>query len=431
MNGRDEMSSNIYDELKWRGMIHDQIDGVEKLLKEKKVTLYNGFDPTADSLHVGHMVPLIALARFQRYGHHVLALAGGGTCMIGDPSGRSAERNLLSRDEVMHNVDCIKKQLAHFLDFDVKDNPARIVNNMDWLGELSMLDFLRDTGKYFTINYMLSKDSVKNRMDRESGLSFTEFSYMLLQSYDFLHLHQEMGCELQCGGSDQWGNITAGTDLIRKTTGDTVYGLTYPLIKKSDGTKFGKTAGGAVWLDPKRTSPYKFYQFWLNTNDADVIHYLKFFTFLSEDEISALEAETNERPESRAAQKQLASTMTLMMHGQTALDNAIQASQALFGGDISGLSAEDIEDVFSEVPAADMPADRFGGDGMNVVDVLTESGFLKSKGEARRGIQEGGVYVNNRRVTDSAMNVSISDFIEGRYLILRRGKKNYFMVKAN
>ena len=424
------MKNNIYDELKWRGMIHDEIDGVEKMLKEKKVTLYNGFDPTADSLHVGHMVPLIALARFQRYGHHVLALAGGGTCMIGDPSGRSAERNLLSREEVLHNVDCIKKQLAHFLDFEVKANPAKIVNNMDWLGGLGMIDFLRDTGKYFTINYMLAKDSVKNRMDRESGLSFTEFSYMLLQSYDFYHLHTTMGCDLQCGGSDQWGNITAGTDLIRRQTGDTVYGLTYPLIKKSDGTKFGKTASGAVWLDPKRTSPYKFYQFWLNTDDNDVIHYLKFFTFFDEETINGLEAETKEHPEARAAQKALAVEMTKMMHGETALENAKQASQALFGGDIIGLSADDIHDIFSEVPSFDMPADHFGGEGLNVVDVLTGTGFLKSKGEARRGFQEGGIYVNNRRVTDPAMNVTISDFIEGKFLVLRRGKKNYFLVKA-
>ena len=424
------MAANIYDELKWRGMIYDQIDGVEKLLKEKKVTLYNGFDPTADSLHVGHMVPLIALARFQRYGHNVLALAGGGTCMIGDPSGRSSERNLLTRDEVAHNVECIKAQLAHFLDFEVKSNPAKIVNNMDWLGQLNMIDFLRDTGKHFTINAMLAKDSVKNRMDRESGLSFTEFSYMLLQSYDYYHLHTEMGCELQCGGSDQWGNITAGAELIRRRTGDSVYGLTYPLIKKSDGTKFGKTASGAVWLDPKRSSPYKFYQFWLNADDADVIHYLKFYTFFTEEEIAALDQETKDHPENRAAQKTLAKELTLMMHGQTALDKAVQASQALFGGDITGLSAADIADVFSEVPASDMSADRFGGDGMNVVDVLVESGFLKSKGEARRGIQEGGVYVNNRRVTDAAMNVTISDFIEGKYLILRRGKKNYSMVKA-
>ncbi len=424
------MATNIYDELKWRGMIYNEIDGVEKLLKEKKVTLYNGFDPTADSLHVGHMVPLIALARFQRLGHHVLALAGGGTCMIGDPSGRSAERNLLTRDEVVHNVECIKAQLAHFLDFEVKTNPAKIVNNMDWLGQLNMIDFLRDTGKHFTINTMLAKDSVKNRMDRESGLSFTEFSYMLLQSYDFYHLHTEMGCDLQCGGSDQWGNITAGAELIRRRTGDSVYGLTYPLIKKSDGTKFGKTASGAVWLDPKRTSPYKFYQFWLNADDADVIHYLKFYTFFTEEEIAALEQETKDHPENRAAQKTLAKELTLMMHGQTALDNAVQASKALFGGDIAGLSAADIADIFSEVPASDMPVDRFGGEGMNVVDVLVESGFLKSKGEARRGIQEGGVYINNRRVTDSAMNISISDFIEGKYLVLRRGKKNYAMVKA-
>ncbi len=422
--------SGIYDELKWRGMIYDEIDGVQKLLSEKKVTLYNGFDPTADSLHVGHMVPLIALARFQREGHNVLALAGGGTCMIGDPSGRSTERNLLTREEVAHNVECIKGQLAHFLDFDVKSNPAKIVNNMDWLGQLNMIEFLRDTGKHFTINTMLAKDSVKNRMERESGLSFTEFSYQLLQAYDFYHLHTTEGCELQCGGSDQWGNIVAGTELIRRKTGDSCYGLTYPLIKKSDGTKFGKTASSAVWLDPKRTSPYKFYQFWLNTDDNDVIHYLKVYTFLTEEEINALECETKEHPETRAAQKTLAKYLTELMHGQTALDNAVQASQALFGGDISGLSAEDIADVFSEVPACDLPKDKFSGEGMSVVDVLTESGFLKSKGEARRAIQEGGVYVNNVRVSDVAEMIATSKFIGGKFLILRRGKKNYFMVKS-
>lgn len=424
------MSSSIYDELKWRGMVYDEIDGVEKLLAEKKVTLYNGFDPTADSLHVGHMVPLIALARFQRYGHNVLALAGGGTCMIGDPSGRSAERNLLTPDEVHHNVECIKKQLAHFLDFDVKTNPAKIVNNMDWLGQLNMIEFLRDTGKHFTINYMMSKDSVKNRMDRESGLSYTEFSYQLLQAYDFYHLHTTMGCELQCGGSDQWGNIVSGTELIRRKTGDVCYGLTYPLIKKSDGTKFGKTASGAVWLDPKRTSPYKFYQFWLNVDDNDVINYLKVYTFDSEEEINGLAVEMQEHPETRAAQKRLASYLTELMHGKTALDNAVQASKALFGGDLNGLSAEDIADVFSDVPSCDMAADRFSGDGMNVVDVLTESGFMKSKGEARRAIQEGGVYVNNERVSDAAMNIDLGKFFGGKYLILRRGKKNYFMVKS-
>ena len=422
--------NSIYDELKWRGMVYDQIDGVENLLNTKKVTLYNGFDPTADSLHVGHMVPLIALARFQRFGHNVLALAGGGTCMIGDPSGRSTERNLLNADEVHHNVECIKKQLAHFLDFDVKSNPARIVNNMDWLGQLNMIEFLRDTGKYFTINYMLAKDSVKNRMERESGLSYTEFSYMLLQSFDFYHLHNEYGCELQCGGSDQWGNIVAGTELIRRKTGDTVYGLTYPLIRKSDGTKFGKTASGAVWLDPKRTSPYKFYQFWLNTDDADVIHYLKFYTFYNEEEINGLEAETKDHPEARAAQKTLARELTLMMHGQTALDKAEQASRALFGGDIHGLSADDIADVFSEVPGCDVAADRLGGEGLSVVDLFVESGLMKSKGEARREIQGGGVYLNNERVTDAAATVTVSDAIEGKYIILRRGKKNYSLVSV-
>ena len=411
-------------------MIYDSMDGLEELLEKEKVTLYNGFDPTADSLHVGHLVPMLALARFQRYGHHVIALAGEGTGMIGDPSGRSDERNLLSAEEAHYNVEKIKRQLAKFLDFEIKSNPARIMNNGDWLLDLKLIDFLRDTGKYFTVNSMMAKDSVKSRLSRESGLSFTEFSYSLLQAYDFYHLFVTENCILQTGGSDQWGNITAGCELIRRKTGKNAYGLTYPLVKKKDGTKFGKTAGGAVWLDPERTSPYKFYQFWLNTDDADVIPFLKYFTFFDRQKIDELEFATRENPEGRAAQKALAVEMTKMMHGETALDKAMQASEALFGGEINGLSAADIKEIFADVPSGVIAADSMNGEGLPIVNLLSDCGFMKSKGEVKRAIAEGGVYINNHRVTDVNTSIRKDQFIEGKYLVLRRGKKNYFLLKT-
>jgi len=422
--------NSIYGELKWREMIYDSMDGLEELLEKEKVTLYNGFDPTADSLHVGHLVPMLALARFQRYGHHVIALAGEGTGMIGDPSGRSDERNLLSAEEAHYNVEKIKRQLAKFLDFEIKSNPARIMNNGDWLLDLKLIDFLRDTGKYFTVNSMMAKDSVKSRLSRESGLSFTEFSYSLLQAYDFYHLFVTENCVLQTGGSDQWGNITAGCELIRRKTGKNAYGLTYPLVKKKDGTKFGKTAGGAVWLDPERTSPYKFYQFWLNTDDADVIPFLKYFTFFDRQKIDELEFATRENPEGRAAQKALAVEMTKMMHGETALDKAMQASEALFGGEINGLSAADIKEIFADVPSGVIAADSMNGEGLPIVNLLSDCGFMKSKGEVKRAIAEGGVYINNHRVTDVNTSIRKDQFIEGKYLVLRRGKKNYFLLKT-
>ncbi|MBP8964136.1 MAG: tyrosine--tRNA ligase [Flexilinea sp.] len=421
---------SIYGELKWREMIYDSMDGLEELLEKEKVTLYNGFDPTADSLHVGHLVPMLALARFQRYGHHVIALAGEGTGMIGDPSGRSDERNLLSAEEAHYNVEKIKRQLAKFLDFEIKSNPARIMNNGDWLLDLKLIDFLRDTGKYFTVNSMMAKDSVKSRLSRESGLSFTEFSYSLLQAYDFYHLFVTENCVLQTGGSDQWGNITAGCELIRRKTGKNAYGLTYPLVKKKDGTKFGKTAGGAVWLDPERTSPYKFYQFWLNTDDADVIPFLKYFTFFDRQKIDELEFATRENPEDRTAQKALAVEMTKMMHGETALDKAMQASEALFGGEINGLSAADIKEIFADVPSGVIAADSMNGEGLPIVNLLSDCGFMKSKGEVKRAIAEGGVYINNHRVTDVNTSIRKDQFIEGKYLVLRRGKKNYFLLKT-
>lgn len=421
--------SSVFDDLKSRNMVHDVIDGLPEILREKPVTLYNGFDPTADSLHIGHLVPMIALARWQRYGHHVIALAGGGTGMIGDPSGKSDERNLLTAEETRHNVEMIKKQLSQFLDFEVKTNPARILNNGDWLNQLNLIDFLREIGKHFTVNAMLAKDSVRTRIDRESGISFTEFSYSLLQSYDFYHLFKEHGCTVQAGGSDQWGNITAGVELIRRKLGQTAYGIVYPLIKKKDGTKFGKTAGGAVWLDPKRTSPYKFYQFWLNADDGDVMNFIRFYTFFDSTRIAELEEQVTNRPEEREAQKALADEMTRMMHGETALSNARQASAALFGGDIDGLSADDIRDIFSDVPSKSIHEADLVGAPVDLASFLSETtGFMKSKGEVRRAIAEGGVYLNNRRAADAAAVVTKSDFMHGEYLVVRRGKKNYFLV---
>jgi len=430
--GIDNMATitNAFDELKWRGMIFDYVDGIDSILGEKKVTVYNGFDATADSLHVGHMVPLLALARLQRFGHHPIALAGGGTSMIGDPSGKSAERQLLSHQIIEENVESIKQQLAHFLDFKVKANPARVLNNASWLMKLNLIDFLRDIGKHFTINYMLAKDSVKSRIDREEGISYTEFSYMLLQSYDYLHLHQNENCILQTGGSDQWGNITAGGELVRRITGHSVYGMVYPLITKSDGTKFGKTESGSVWLNPERTSPYKFFQFWLNTDDKDVINYLKYFTFLSKDVIDELEFSVSERPEEREAQKRLAKEITTIVHGETALSRAEQATQVLFGGSLAGLTGTDIEEIFVEIQSTQLSRTDFELEGKFIIDLLVDCGVAKSKGEARRSIQEGGINLNNNRVSEVDQLIKTDALIDNRYLILRKGRKNYHLIKV-
>ena len=423
-----ETIMNGFDELKWRGLIFEAMDGVKELLAKEKVSIYNGFDPTGDSLHVGHIVPLFQLARLQRFGHTPIAVAGGGTGMIGDPSGKSAERNLLSMEQIDHNVSRIKVQLAHLLDFEVKSNPARLVNNADWLLKLNMVDFLRDIGKHFTVNYMLAKDSVKNRIEREEGLSFTEFSYMLLQSYDFLHLFDTMGCKLQTGGSDQWGNITAGAELIRRVRGGQAFGMVYHLITKADGTKFGKTESGAVWLDPEKTSPYRFYQFWLNTDDRDVLKYLRFFTFFSQDEIASLEASLAEKPEAREPHRSLAREMTRMIHGETALARAEQATSALFGGEISGLSAAEIRDIFADVPSCDLLKAQLEGEGLSILDLLTAADVAKSKGEARRSLGEGGIYLNNRRAADGQM-VTGGDALDGGFIILRKGRRNYTLVR--
>jgi tyrosyl-tRNA synthetase len=420
--------TNAFDELAWRGLIFDRMDGVPELLAKEKVSIYNGFDPTGDSLHVGHTVPLIALARLQRFGHSPIAIAGGGTGMIGDPSGKSAERNLLSFEQLDYNVSCIKKQLAHLLDFEVKTNPARLINNADWLRQLNLVEFLRDIGKHFSVNYMLSKDSVKSRIDREEGLSFTEFSYMLMQSYDFLHLYDTLGCKLQTGGSDQWGNITAGAELIRRIRGGQAYGMVYHLITKADGTKFGKTESGSVWLDSQRTSPYRFFQFWLNTDDRDVVKYLKYFTFFDQERVAELESSHQEKPELREAHRALAREMTSMIHGETALARAEQATQALFGGEISGLTAAEITDIFSDVPSCELPRTQLAGEGLSLVDLLVTANLAKSKGEARRSLGEGGIYINNRRAADG-QSVGVSDALEGQFIVLRKGRKNYALVK--
>jgi tyrosyl-tRNA synthetase len=421
--------TSIFDEFQGRGLVHSFTEALPEALAQNKFTAYIGFDPTSDSLQVGNLLALMGLARMQRFGHTPIALAGGGTGLIGDPSGKAHERQLQSKEQIAANVEAIKVQLAHFLDFDVRDNPARIINNADWLTTIPMMDFLRDVGKHFTVNYMIAKDSVQTRLERQDGISYTEFSYMLLQAYDFLQLFDRYGCTLQAGGSDQWGNITAGVELIRRVRGARAYGLVYPLVTSADGVKLGKTEQGAIWLDPKRTSPYRFYQFWLNQQDADVIRYLGYFTWLTQEELAQQQQMVLEHPEQRAAQRLLACEVTRMVHGAQALADAERASQALFGGTLDGLSAADIEDIFAEVPASEMPRSAFEGDGKPILDLLTETAMVKSKGEARRLIAAGGGYVNNGRVEEATQAVSVAQLIAGRFLVLRTGKKQYHLVR--
>jgi tyrosyl-tRNA synthetase len=371
----------------------------------------------------------MGLARLQRYGHHPIALAGGGTSLIGDPGGRTSERQLLSKEIIQTNVEAIKFQLAHLLDFEVKSNPARLMNNADWLISLKLVDFLRDIGKHFKVNVMIAKDSVRTRLEREDGISFTEFSYMLLQSYDYLYLFDTQGCRLQTGGSDQWGNITTGVELIRRMRDQAAYAMVYPLITKADGGKFGKSESGAVWLSAQRTSPYRFYQFWLNTDDRDVINYLKYFTWLSQNEIQVLEASLASNPEQRQAQRVLASAMTRMLHDENGLQRAEMASQVLFGGEITGLTSAEITDIFADVPSSQLPKDRLEGN-LTIVDILALSGLAKSKGDARRSIEEGGISLNNHRVAEVTQPVTSSDLVNGQFLVLRKGKKNYHLVKV-
>ena len=421
---------NAIDELKWRGLVFDQTEGVAEVLDQEKLVLYNGFDPTADSLQVGNLVPLMGIARLQRFGHSPIAVAGGGTGMIGDPSGKSEERQLISVEQVEANVEKIRPQLARLLDFEAKNNPARVVNNADWLTTISMMDFMRAVGKHFSVNYMTSKDSVRSRLDREEGISYTEFSYMLLQAYDYLVLHDRYDCRLQTGGSDQWGNITAGVELIRRKRGTKAYGLVFPLVTNADGSKLGKTARGAVYLDEKRTSAYQFYQFWYNQPDDKAISYLKIFTWLTRSEIEELSAALAVRPERREAQRALAVAMTRMIHDETGLVRAEQASRALFGGAIEGLSAAEIADIFSDVPSSQVTAEELSGDGVPVDALLSDAGVFRSKGEARRMISGGGVYLNNVRVSESDRPVTIADAVEGAYLVLRRGKRRYHLLEV-
>ncbi len=421
--------TNAFDEFKWRGLIYDHTEAVPDLLAKEKISIYIGFDPTADSLHIGNLVGMMALARLQRFGHTPIALAGGGTGMIGDPSGKSAERNLLSEAVLQHNVACIQKELAAVLDFDVQPNRAKVVNNADWLGSLQLIEFLRETGKYFTVNYMMAKDSVRSRLEREDGISFTEFSYMILQAYDFWHLFKHEGCVMQAGGSDQWGNIVAGTELIRKKEGKKVHGFVYPLITKADGTKFGKTESGTIWLSPEKTSPYRFYQFWMNADDADVINFLKVFTWLSQKEVAELEEALFTQPEKREAQRTLAQAVTGMIHGDTAVSKAEKASQVLFGGDLDGLGADDISDIFADVPSSEVAKAELDEDGLSVVELLVRTGLASSKGDARRSIKGGGIYVNNQRVQEQNQTVTTAQSVDGQFFVLRKGRKKYHLLK--
>jgi tyrosyl-tRNA synthetase len=423
---------SILEELKWRGLVADCTDAAELAKRlASPTTVYCGFDPTADSLHVGNLVPLLALRRFQVLGHHPIAVAGGATGMVGDPSGKTSERQLLTPEVLAHNIARVKGQLKKLLDFDTKPNPARLVDNATWTKDVSYLDFLRDIGKHFSVNQMVAKESVRARMeDREVGISYTEFSYMLLQAFDFYVLCRDHNCELQIGGSDQWGNITAGIELTRKKLGKTVYGLTLPLITNADGSKFGKTEAGAVWLDSKRTSVYRFYQFWINTDDRDVIRYLKYFTFLPQDEIEALEKKHAEDPGPRTAHRALAKAVTDLIHGPNATTEAIRASEILFGGELKGIAESTFNEIVGEVPTKEIEKAKLDGAGLPLVELLVHAGLCPSKGQARKDIEGGGVNVNNVRESSFQRAVTANDLLFGKHLLLRKGKKNYVIMTA-
>lgn len=422
--------SPLIEELNWRGMVQDITPGTEEQLVKEMTTGYVGFDPTSDSLHVGSLIPIMLLVHLQRAGHQPIAIVGGATGMVGDPSFKSNERNLLDEETLQKNIAGIKSQLEKFLDFDAKDNPALLLNNYDWMKEFSFLDFIRDVGKHMTINYMMAKDSVKTRL--ETGISFTEFSYQLLQGYDFYHLYKQHNCKLQMGGSDQWGNITTGKELIRRMDGGEAFAFTCPLMTKADGGKFGKTESGTVWLDAERTSPYEFYQFWLNTSDEDAIKYLKTFTLLTREEIEKLEAEHAQAPHLRIMQKALAEDVTVRIHGREAYDTAIKASNILFGKsteeDLKSLSERDFLSIFQGVPQKVVPAGEL--ESVNVIDLLVSvSGFLSSNGDARRNLKSNAISVNKTKVDDQA-HFSKKDLLNGKFLLLQKGKKNYFVVVA-
>lgn len=425
---------NFVEELRWRGMLQDMIPETEELLLKGPTAGYIGFDPTADSLHVGHLTQIMTLIHFQQAGHKPIALVGGATGMIGDPSFKSAERNLLDESTLQHNVSCLEKQLSKFLDFGDGANAAQLVNNYDWFKDFRFLDFIRDVGKMITVNYMLAKDSVRRRLEGDSGLSFTEFSYQLIQGYDFYHLWKHYDCKIQMGGSDQWGNIVTGVEFIRRQAGESAYALTTQLIKKSDGNKFGKTESGAVWLDPHKTSPYKFYQFWLNASDEDAKQWIKIFTLKTKDEIEALIAKHEEAPHQRLVQKALAEDITVRTHSREDYDMAIKTSEFLFGNGsldfLSDLSEAAVLDIFDGVPQFDVPRSELES-GLAVTDLLAVSAqVFSSKGEARKMIQGGGVSINKTKVASADTVYSTADLIDGKYLVAQRGKKNYFLIVA-
>ena len=427
--------TNFVEELRWRGLLHDIMPDTEAHLLEHATAGYIGFDPTADSLHIGSLVQILILKHFQNAGHKPIALVGGATGMVGDPSGKSAERNLLDEASLQKNIKGVKAQLSRFLDFNASENPAELVNNFDWMKDISLIDFVRDTGKHITVNYMMAKDSVKKRLSSESkvGMSFTEFTYQLFQGYDFYHLYKEMDCKLQMGGSDQWGNITTGTELIRRKAQGKAYAITVPLVTKADGTKFGKTEGGNVWLDANRTSPYKFYQYWLNASDEDAEKYIKIFTFLDKEAIEALIIEHRETPHLRLLQKKIGEEVTIMTHGQEAFDNAIKASQILFGKstseDLKSLDEQTFLDIFEGVPQASVSKEDIEN-GLDMIGALAaKTGFLNSNGEARRALKENAISVNKEKVKEDFV-ISTSDIIANAYVLLQRGKKNYFLLKV-
>ncbi len=424
--------SDIIAELQWRGLVHQSTDEarLRELLNAESRTLYCGFDPSADSLHVGSLIPLLMLRRFQRAGHRPIALVGGATGMIGDPSGKSEERNLLSEEVLRENVAGLEQQMRLILDFDDAAAPAALVNNYDWMRGWSYLEFLRDVGKHFPVSVMMAKDSVKSRLERDdAGISFTEFSYMLLQAYDFAHLHREDGCLLQIGASDQWGNITAGIDLARRMSGAQLYGLTCPLLTKSDGSKMGKTESGTVWLSPRRTSPYAFYQYWINVDDADTGNCLRMLTEVERDEIEALDAARAADPGKRESQKRLAEELTRLVHGEDGLRAAQRATEIFFGAEIREFSDAQLGEIFADVPSCELPRERLAGDGLNLVDALVEAGLAKSKGEARRTIGQGGAYVNNRRTEGVETQLTASDLASESVMVLRSGKKKYALLR--
>jgi tyrosyl-tRNA synthetase len=424
--------ATVFDEFTWRGMVYDSTEGFADLVAKEHITAYIGFDPTASSLHVGSLLPVMALARLQRFGHAPIAIVGGGTGMIGDPSGKSQERVLLSAAQIEENLAGIRRQLERFLDFEPRagaSTAARIVNNADWLAAISLLEFLRDAGKHFTVNYMLQKESVNRRLESEEGISFTEFSYLLLQAFDFVQLFDRFGCVAQLGGSDQWGNITAGIDLIRKLRGKKAHGLVMPLVTTAAGVKFGKTEAGTIWLDAGRTSPFKFYQFWLNTDDRDVVRYLKYFTFLDAAAIGQLEQTTRSAPERREAQRVLAREVTALVHGPEHVTRAEHASSLLFEEDVASLSVDDVLAVFADVPSTELPSGDFGSDGLGLVDLLARVRLAPSKSEARRLVQAGGVYVNNRRTADPQARLTLDQAIGGRVFVLRKGARQNHLIR--